>query len=150
MKKFLCIVFVLLFGVAALSACGSSDKPFDAEEAFQSLLTKVTYAKELTDLSGNAPYYFEGMPQDAAIRMYRAAGSTCTDQLIMVDAKDAKNTETVKVSLNNYLDGLKKQAELYTPEEMAKLKNAVIFEKDSYVFVCITEDAETARQILEG
>ena len=147
MKKFLCIVFVLLFGVAALSACGGGKK-LDAEAAFQSLLTEVTYAKELTDLSANAPYYFENMPQDAEIKLYRASGSSNTDQLIMVKAKDADGVKAAAESVGKYLDGLKKQAQLYTPEEMQKLNNAVIFDSDNYLFVCITEDLDTVHQIL--
>ena len=150
MKRCLCIiqVVVIILGIFTFSACGK-EKSFDAEAAFKALLNDVTYTKELTDVSGNAPYWFSGMPDGAEIKMYRAAGSSFTDQLIMITAKDEKDVEAVKASADAYIAGLTNQAQKYSPEEIQKLKNAVVFDSGNYVIVCITEDTDTVNKILE-
>ncbi len=150
MKKCLCIiqVLVIILGIFTFSACGK-EKTIDAEAAFKALLNDVTYAKELTDVSANAPYWLSGMPDGAEIKMYRVAGGSYSDQLIMITAKSSNDVEAVKASVNAYLAGLKKQAELYKPEEIQKLEDAVIFDSGKNVFVCITEDTDTVNHIFE-
>ena len=150
MKKCVSIILSLfiIFCVASLAACGTEQtEPLDAEATFNSLLNEVKYSKELSDVSSSAAFYFNNIPEGTDIRMYRTSGVS-SDQLIMFSAKDAKDVETILASVDEYLGGLKKQAELYTPEDILKLKNAVIYDRDNYVFVCITEDTETVHQIL--
>ncbi|MBR5713553.1 MAG: DUF4358 domain-containing protein, partial [Clostridia bacterium] len=52
-------------------------------------------------------------------------------------------------SVKTYIESLKNEAKLYNPEEVTKLDNAVIRTYDNCVFVCITNDVETAGSILK-
>ena len=151
MKKCICIIQVILIvlGVLTLSACGSKPaEQLDPEATFDALLSDVKYADELNDVSGNAKYYFEGMPEGTEIKMYCTGGSSYNDRVILLKAKDEKSVDAVVESVNKHIDGLKKQAELYSPEETSKLKNSVVYVSGSNVFVCITDDTDTVHKIL--
>ena len=158
-------IVVLLLCISMLASCGGEEpkteqsaqtgtqqqiaQPMDADAVFQSLLNDVTYACELQDQGENAEFYFSDLPEGTEISMYCASG-TNSDHAILFKAKDAGSTEAVAASARVYLDELKTQAGLYSPEETAKLDKAVVYTKDNFVFVCVTDDIDTVNRILEG
>ena len=136
--------------VIALSGCGSQEtnEAFNADETLKKLLEDVRYEAELEDVSEYAGFTFSDVADGVDIKMY-AAGGKLNDQVIFFKAGDASAAEGINNSVKTYIESLKNEAKLYNPEEVTKLDNAVIRTYDNCVFVCITNDVETAGNILK-
>ena len=57
-----------------------------------------------------------------------------------------RDNEAVKEYLDTYLNDIKAQTETYYPEEVFKISNPVIEEKEGVVILVIAEDIEKARK----
>ena len=138
----LIIVFCLcLFG------CGG-EKPFDAEAAFTRLLSEVAYEAELEDESEIAPLMFV-LPEGTEARFYSAGGAS-EDVLLMLTAPEGSDAAALDEAVDTYLAERLYDAERYSPEQVQKLKNAVRYSGGGRVILCVTDDYETARAIIDG
>lgn len=148
-KKSLCLgMCVTALGLLSLTGCGGkSQSSFDADAALKSLLNDVSYAGQLTDVSDNAQFYFSDLPDGTQVQMYAMQG-TSADQVILFEAGQEQDTAAIEGAVDTYLDSLKEQANNYTPEEIPKIEDAIIYKNGTYVIVCITEDADTAKGLL--
>ena len=133
--------------LASLTACASSAASFDAHTALDELLHQVQYDGALLDISDNAPFYFTGLPDGTAVTMYTTQG-TSSDQVILFQAKGKEDVPAIEALIQTYLDSLAQQAVNYTPEEVPKIKDALVYTNDVYVLLCITEDTAAARELL--
>lgn len=140
----LCTVALAL---GTLTACAPSSTAFDADAALDGLLHQVQYDTTLTDISGNASFYFSGLPEGTTVTMYAAQG-TSSDQVILFEAKDQADVPAIEALVQTHLDSLTQQAANYMPEEAAKIKNAIVYTNGVYVVLCVTEDTATAQELL--
>ena len=143
-KKILCIVMILAFA-AVFAAC--SKKPetpaeFDGAAAFEKLLAEVKYAGELEDASEYAEYMFGELPEGTA-------SGKLADCAIMFKLADETKMAEARAALDEYLSSRTREAELYSPEEAAKLNNAIIIERGQYLIACVTDDTAAASAILK-
>lgn len=141
----ICIVILAVF---TISACTNVEqKEFAADSILESLLKDISYDEELVDVSKNAKYYFEDLPDNTEINMYSSFGKS-SDKIIIFHVKDKNNIGDVEKSVNNYMKDLTKEAQNYNPEEVDKINKAVIVSNDKYFIVCITDDTETVKKII--
>ena len=149
-KKILCIVMILAFA-AVFAAC--SKKPetpaeFDGAAAFDKLLAEVKYAGELEDASEYAEYMFGELPEGTEVKLFTASGKLA-DCAIMFKLADETKMAEARAALDEYLSSRTREAELYSPEEAAKLNNAIIIERGQYLIACVTDDTAAASAILK-
>ena len=148
--RFLTSLTAILCTLLLISACTTKAvEPFDAESTLARLLSEVQYEAELTDASDYAEYAFAGMPNGVEIKMYSCGGGHA-DAVIMCKANEASELPAIRNALKEYIASRRHDAERYDPREVAKYDNAVWFEREFYVIVCITGDTETAEAILSG
>lgn len=133
--------------LTTLTACAQSNPTFDANAALDALLHDVQYDGALLDISDNAQYYFSGLPDGTAVTMYTAQG-TSSDQVILFEAKQQQDVPVIEELIQTHLNSLSQQAANYMPEEVSKIKDALIYTNDVYVLLCITEDTATAKELL--
>lgn len=147
MKRLFCLFFALLIAVS-LSACKKADEPFDAEKAYARLLSEVKYEDELRDMTDYAAFVFGDAAEGAEVRMMNA-DDKFEDAVIMFTLRDPADAAKAEAAVRTYIAERKTEADRYNPEEVPKLDKAVIYTNGVYVFCVITNDAETARSILE-
>lgn len=142
---------IIIISVSLLiSACSpEANGPFNAESSLARLLNEVQYEAVLADASDYAEYAFAGMPDGVEIKMYSCGGGHA-DAIIMCKANEASDLPGIRDALKEYIASRRHDAERYDPKEVAKYDNAVWFEREFYVIVCITGDTETAEAILSG
>lgn len=95
-----------------------------------------TTAKMLMDL-GDAAKDFE---------MYVADNNTA-DLMAIFDCEDV---DAVKDAVGTYLEEIKAQAASYAPEEIEKIDNALIEEKDGLLWVIVSENLDAAKEYIEN
>lgn len=156
MKRKNCRIFfaivTLIAVILGLAACTEKEETptavFDAEEAFGKLLTDVRYAEALEDVSDTAEFTFPDLPANTDVRMYAAESGAYADRIIMIKAADEKDVGAVKAAAEKHLEELSAQLKDYNPEEVPKVGNAVVYTNGVFVFVCVTDDADTVKNIL--
>lgn len=149
-KKTLCIVFAAVLAVLCAACSKTPEKPaeFDGEAAFARILSEVKFAGELEDASAYADYMFGDLPEGTEVKLHTASG-TLADAAIMFKLTDESKMAEVRAALDEYLASRTREAELYSPEEAAKLNNALIVEKGRYLIACVTDDVAAASSILK-
>ena len=145
-----CAVAVLAAVILTLAACGGdkteqTTAAFDAENAFSRLLSEVKYA----DTSSSADFMFSDLPQNAEIKMYTCESGSHPDELIMMKAAKEEDVQALETAAKTHLTELTAQLRDYNPQEVPRVENAVVCTNGLYVFVCVTDDVETAKAILK-
>lgn len=146
-KLALCAAAVLMAVCFCIAGCGKKLPAFDAEAAFAKLLTDVKFDSALTDVTSAANIMLGDLPEGATARMY-TADSPSEDALIMLTAANEGDVEALKSIAQSYIDERLYEAQRYTPDQVNKLQNAVVFDSGNTVIVAVTDDAEAVKGIL--
>ena len=138
----------------SLTACGGGEPAAEQPKAdpnalFQALLTKVTYDTELSDLGEAGALYLPDLPADAKVQMYAGSGYYA-DKVAMITLADASDAEAAMKSVKDHVAQLRTQFQSYIPEEVPKIDNALIWQQDNVVILCITGDYRNAQSIIDG
>jgi len=126
-------------------------KTIDAKAIAEGLLKGIAYKDQLSEVDLDTAkmfYDFSDIGIDEAY-IYESSGATaeeivvlkCTDSDGASKAKDIF-TKRVKEQIESYTD--------YVPEEVPKLKDAVIITSKEYAILCVSDDASKAKSIIEG
>lgn len=149
-----CVVITLFAVVFGLVACDKTEtapttEAFDAESAFSRLLSEVKYAETLADTSSAAEFTFSDLPKDSEVKMYSCESGSHPDELILLKAAADSDVSALEQAARTHLSELVSQLKDYNPQEVPRVENAVVVTKGLYVFVCVTDDTETAKAILK-
>lgn len=158
MKKAISLLLALLL-ISALAGCGGKDtdtkdtnkntaKDVDVTKLAAELAEKVAFESELKDLSDKLSFIVD-LPEGAQSAFYRGEGES-KEQIIAVKCAGESDAAGLKADLETLLADQIQEAERYTPELVSRLQNAVLIQKGQCVVLCVTDDAATARSIIEG
>lgn len=149
-KRFVKIIALalMLASVFSLVACGGQKTKVDAQALFQQLLEQGTYGTMLTDAGDLGMIAFSGLPEGTTIKFYRGGGEY-SDCLVLFTLPSAEDMPKAEASVATYLGEISDQAQKYNANELTKIKDAVIWKQDQYLILCISEDAQAIRGLLE-
>lgn len=123
---------------------------FDAEAAKASILSQVTFDKEVVELKAeNAITEYSVSESGVKCLAYNAAPGTSADQLVIFEAPDEATAKAVLAEAQTYISEMAGIYESYAPEEAAKLNNAVIAQNGNFVFVVVAADSTLAAAIVK-
>ena len=160
MKKTILMPALLLCLALLLTACGDAKKTEPAAaETPKPALTCAEFADLVQTAVGGAAMtdvnekYLEKTLLIQATELsdwtFRRDGEGVTPEMILVlRVKDEKNLEAVKKAVQEYLEERTLQYRDYQPDQLYKLENAKVLEKDGMVALCVTADAEKAANAL--
>ncbi|MGN0169813.1 MAG: DUF4358 domain-containing protein [Lachnospiraceae bacterium] len=134
----------------ALVGCGSraEEKTIDAEALAIELAEKVTYTDELNKIdSGVAGELYQINTAENAY-VYVSSGATAEEVAVFEFADEEDAGEAVEAA-NTRIQEQKESFEMYAPEEVSRLDKAIVKQSGRYLMVCITEDTDTAENIIE-
>ena len=149
--RFLAVLLVAA-SLLTLTACGSGEEAPEAQKAdpqaaFHALVTRVAYDTELANVGDSGSMYFPGLPQDAKVQMYAGSGYYADVVALITGAKD---TAAAVKSVQEYLSAQRVQFQSYIPEEVPKIDNAIIWQQDDAIILCVTADHKNAQSILDN
>ena len=148
LKKFVSslLAILLLAGCASGGSAASEKNPgFSAASTAQEIVKDLGLTDSMQELKQKnvVRMFFQGQ-EDAVTdcSVYRSTDNGNSDTAgVFVTNDNAK----VKEYLDAYLKDIKAQTETYFKEEVFKISNAVVEEKDGIVILVIAEDIEKAR-----
>lgn len=149
MKKLIAALLAAMM-VLSLTACGgSADKTIDVQALADDLKDKVPYSATLIAAAVEDMEYRFDPPEGTTLAGYMADGSTA-DMVVVAQCASADDAKTLCANIGTYLDDLKREANLYQPEEVARLDEALLQQSGSVVVLCISDDTAAASTVLEG
>lgn len=119
----------------------------DVDALAKKILDNVAFDVELDRLEDSVAEGMVQMSDGTKLQIYLGNGASA-DELVLMTATSEKNAEMNQKYIEEHLNEKKRQFQLYMPEQVKKIENAVKLRTGSYVIVCITSDVETAKKTI--
>ncbi len=155
MKKMISLLLAVLLALA-LAGCGSSanknevKKDVDVSALAAELVEKVKFeSEEMRELSADKLSFYVDVPEGAQAAFYMGEGMTM-EEVIAVKCANEKDAVALKAAMESLLANQIDSARPYQPESVPRLENPVLIQKGVCVVLCVTDDADTAEQIIKG
>ncbi len=157
MKKFQNVLIFLASAalMLALAACAGKEetKPF-AVENLQTLVEAGTFSEELEELDGDVAFMLYQL-EDAGLErealtdcaVLRSAGATCEEGAVLVFA-DGQTARTAQEAMKGYLEDQVDSNRDYRPDELPKLENALLEQRENTVLLVVAADVAAAKEAL--
>uniref|UniRef100_UPI0040294495 DUF4358 domain-containing protein n=1 Tax=Ruminococcus bicirculans (ex Wegman et al. 2014) TaxID=1160721 RepID=UPI0040294495 len=77
-----------------------------------------------------------------------SAAARTAEEIACLDAHDADRAQAIADTLTARVESQKKVFENYVPEEMTKLNDPVLVTNGNYVYLCLSNDNDKAKEII--
>lgn len=149
MKKLalFCLAGILLL---ALAGCGNSDVTIDVQKLADGLKSGVTFKDDLAAMPDSVfETYYEVEDGDIVQKAVYAGGGGTAEEIAVFEAKDEDAAGRLKEAAEQRIADQKENFENYVPGELTKLNNPVLEVKGKYVILCVCDNPEEARAIID-
>ena len=148
MKRILIFLLSVIL-VLSVSACsGDSGKISDASATDVALTVKesIVFVDDMFEVSNEVAADFYNLPEGVTdFKVYMSASGATAEELAIFKCDSKESSKQVVKACEKRIENLKDKFADYIPEEMVKIENAVIEEKNGFVmFICAdsTDSAE--------
>lgn len=149
MKKLalFCLAGILLL---ALAGCGNSDTAIDVQKLADDLKSGVAFKDDLAAMPDSVfETYYEVEDGDITQKAVYAGGGGTAEEIAVFEAKDEDAAARLKKAVEQRIADQKENFENYVPGELTKLNNPVLEVKGKYVILCVCDNPEEARAIID-
>ncbi|MCD7825724.1 MAG: DUF4358 domain-containing protein [Clostridiaceae bacterium] len=123
-------------------------KEIDVDALIAALLDQVAFDGELELLEETVAAGMVDTAEGTSMQIYMGSG-THSDEIIVMTATDETAAEENQQYAQTHLTEMKNSFQDYLPEEAKKIEDAVCVRCGDYVIVCVTSDADTAKEIID-
>lgn len=150
MKKMLAALLAALM-MLVLAACGGGNggKTVDVQKLADDLKDNVPFSAAMIAAAVDDLNYKLDPPEGTTLAGYMADGNA-SDMIIVAQCAGDEDAKTLYANVQTYLDDLKREANLYQPDEEARLDGALLRQSGSLVVLCVSDDTAAATAIVEG
>lgn len=153
LKSLLTGIFLLLSAlmISLLTSCGKdSSRSLSEEELIQKVDNLISgnimsAEPEQVDSTVVLNSYKLSDSEVTVIRAYMGTGVSAEEIVLF----KCTNVNKVKESVDSYLSSKKQAYDSYLPEESKKIENAVVRKYNEYILVCIANDSNAAKKLLD-
>ncbi|MCX4327522.1 MAG: DUF4358 domain-containing protein [Lachnospiraceae bacterium] len=119
----------------------------DMDKLGKDILSKVKFETELQQIDKTVAEGLLKVSDGSKLQLYMGNGNY-SDELILITAKDKKSAEADQETAVQYLKDMRKSFEAYIPEQAKKISDAFNMRSGCYVVVCVTNDIDTAKEVI--
>ena len=143
------ILSVILLALLLLSACAAEPIEIQVTDAAAQLRGNVTFVDIMNDMDTAGICRIFGLTeaQVAAAAGYVSTGATA-EELFVIEVVEGQ-TADVKQAIDAHMDYMIDGYSDYGPQEVPKLKNAVIRESGNYIFLCVCDQPQQAQTVID-
>lgn len=151
MKKI--TVLILVAAMLLTAGCASKSAPLkiDPTAAADKLASTVHFVDQMSPVDEKMALKLYGLDQTSVSKekVYESTGATA-EEIAVFEAKDEAGAAKIKTAAQKRIEDQKAGFQDYQPKEMAKLKNPVLVTNGNYVFLCVSDENDTAKKIIDG
>ena len=145
------LLICLLTAAALLAGCSGKKKDIsvNADDLASKLASEAVTSGSLTKAAADPQtvYFFDENSYESGVA-YKSDGSIACE-VAVIACKDASGTEDAEKKFKAHVESQIELYESYNPEEVEKLKNAVIKSAGKYSVLCVCDDSGKAESILK-
>lgn len=150
MKHVIGIICVSTACLGILAGCGKKKSvDLDAQALVDELQGSGIFSSELTPVDEESASYMVPAADGTDVELYKNEDGSKADEILILTGKDSSVLEDNKEAAETHLNDVKTSFEDYIPQEAAKAEDAVIVDQDKYVVLCISDDSDEAKKIIE-
>lgn len=130
-------------------ATADSSAGIDIKNIASSLLSEITYVDQLSEVDKDTASMFLNFAdveiEEACI--YESSGATA-EEIVVLKCKDSDNASKAKAAFKQRVEEQTENFTDYVPEEVPKLKDAVVFASGEYAVLSVSADSSKAKEII--
>ena len=148
MKRVISLMLSLLL-VLALAGCGGSgEKDVDAAALAAELAEKVSFSTALKELPADQVGNYLTLPEGTQAAAYMGSGMSM-EEIFVIRCSGKNEAAAMKTAAEALVASQIDAVRPYQPESVPRLENAVLVQKGNVVVLCVTDDTDTAEQIIK-
>ena len=138
----------LAFFMILLSACGKETVVIDPSQLAESLLTELSFDDELQPIDASMAEQLYGIDDAVSIQVWMGSGATA-EEIAVLELPDEDSAKAAEQAALDRVTAQKTAFSDYVPAEVARLEQAVVERKGNYVILCVSNEPEKAREMIE-
>ncbi len=148
MKKLIAVVLVLA-ALLSLTACGETAKSADLNALYT---TCQEIMPQMIALDADTRLNFLGIQSDDCVQVVTAicTDGLLTDEIWLIEAKDAAALEQLKVLAQNRLDAKADESISYSPEQYAIVQKAQVLTEGNYLALLVSPDVDKLAEAFQA
>ena len=146
----LCFVCCFLtVGLFFTTGCQGQEKEYniDPVKLTDDVLQNVKFASDMIEVDKDSLSTLYTIDDGIEVKAY-IAGGTIADEIVVFTAQDADASGRMLEHAKAYIQDRTEAFSEYAPAEVAKLQKSYTVQKGKYVVVCITDDIDNAKEII--
>lgn len=146
----LCFVICFLaVGLFFTTGCQKEEKEYNIDPAklTDDVLHNVQFASDMIEVDKDSLSTLYTIEDGIEVQAY-IAGGTIADEIVVFTAPDQAASDQMLEHAKAYIQDRIKAFSEYAPAEVAKLQKSYTVQKGKYVVVCITDDIDNAKEII--
>lgn len=147
MKKQIVVAAALAL-TCVLSACGGGKATIDIDALTTDVVTNAAFADEMSKLDTDTVAALYGIDYAVSESVYVSSGATA-EEVAVFELKDSDDAQSALTAAQARIESQEASFKDYTPEELPKLKDAIVEAYGNYVIVCVCDD-DAAKDIIDG
>lgn len=163
--KVVCVAGVVMIAAFGMTSCGGNNKnnstnppsqeqnvKLDCKQVATDILNAGDFNDQLEELDSEMfEVVYPDVDANQVIEKYAYTGTAASaEQIVVVEATDAKAVEGVKEALNLKLQGDIDQNRDYLPNEIPKLEKPVLTSIGNYVILCVSNDNAKVEAVIDA
>lgn len=147
------VVATTIACLLTFTACGEQpddkddSKEFSPDSLIEDILSNVTFSGDLKQVDDESASFTFSFSEETGILLYRTDGYYA-DELAIFTSDSVSDADSVYDTVTAHVRDLKDSFTDYLPEEVPKIEDAIIQKYKNYVILCITDDTNTAKNII--
>ena len=137
-------------GSANSAAAAQTNESVDVTAVADKLKDGLEFKDELAELDEAKIEKIIGISADSytKAKVYVSSSGGTAEEIDCFEAKDADSAKAIADTLTARVESQKKVFENYVPEEMTKLNDPVLVTNGNYVYLCLSNDNDKAKEII--
>lgn len=129
----------------------SEEKVVDVTKIASDLATEISYTDQISEVDLETAKMFLNLADIEVVEacIYESSGATA-EEVVVLHCKDSDNASKAKAALEQRVEEQTENFTDYVPEEIPKLKDAVIITSKEYAILSVSADSGKAKDIIEG
>ena len=150
MRKWCAFVAAVVVCVSMAGCANQKDLTVDINAMAKDMAEKVAYQDEIAPISGDMAGMVYDLPEGIDhVALYMGSGATAEEASVF-EARDEDAAKEMLAAAREHIEKQRDAFESYIPEEVKKLDKAIVKQKGRYVAVCVTDDTDNAKKVIDG